>query len=98
MENLWRDVRYAVRLLVKSPVFTASVVLSLGLGIGANTTIFTLINTLFLNPLPIERASSLVAVYTVDARNTTQFGNVLPVSYPNLTDIRDQNAVFAELT
>src|SRR5262249_41469275 len=75
-----------------------SVVLSLGLGIGANTTIFTLINTLFLNPLPIENASSLVAVYTVDTRNTTGFGNVLPVSYPNLIDFRDQNEVFSEFT
>jgi predicted permease len=98
MEHLWRDLRYAVRSLVQSPAFTISAVASLALGIGANTVIFTLINTLFLNPLPVERPAELVALYTLDTKNTTGFGNLLPVSYPNLADFRDENTAFAELT
>ncbi len=98
MENLWRDLRYGVRTLMQSPAFTVSAVASLALGIGANTVIFTLINTLYLNPLPVERPAELVALYTLDTKNTTGFGNLLPVSYPNLADFRDKNTAFAELT
>src|SRR5438270_458345 len=53
LEDLWRDLRYAVRGMRKSPLFVVFVVLTLALGIGANTTVFTVINTLILNPLPI---------------------------------------------
>src|SRR5690242_2371203 len=97
MERLWKDVRFGVRTLLRAPTFTAAAVLSLGLGIGLNSTIFTLVNTLFLNPLPVSRPSELVAVYTTDAKNTSPFGNVLQVSYPNYKDYRDTNSVFAEL-
>lgn len=92
--DIWRqDLRYAIRMLVKSPGFTAAAVLSLALGIGANTTMFTLIKTIFLNPLPVAKSSELVAVFTLDAKNTTQFGNLLPLSYPNLTDFREKGAL-----
>jgi putative ABC transport system permease protein len=97
MERLWKDVLFALRTLRRSPAFTAAAVLSLGLGIGVNTAIFTLINTLFLNPLPVDRASELVAVYTVDAKNRSPFGNLLQVSYPNYKDFRDTNTVFTGL-
>ncbi len=97
MERLWRDVRFGLRTLVKAPLFTAAAVLSLGLGIGVNTAIFTVLNTLFLNPLPVAGVSELAAVYTVDAAQTTPFGNVLQVSYPNYRDFRDQNTVFSSL-
>ncbi len=69
--------RFALRTFRRSPAFAAAAVVSLALGIGVNTAIFTLLNTLFLNPLPVERASELVAVYTTDARNTSPFGNLL---------------------
>jgi len=95
MEHLRKDIRLAWRTLRRSPVFTAAAVLSLGLGIGLNTAIFTLINTLFLNPLPVDRAQELVAVYTIDAKNASPFGNVLQVSFPNYKDYRDQNTVFS---
>src|SRR5438132_765492 len=98
MERLWRDLRFGVRMLVKSPAFTAAAVLSLALGIGVNTTIFTVINTLFLNPLPVNRASELVAVFTVDANNGgSSLGSLLPVSFPNYKDFRDGNTSFSEL-
>jgi putative ABC transport system permease protein len=92
-----RDVRFALRTFLRSPAFTATAVLSLALGIGVNTAIFTVINTLFLNPLPVERASELVAVYTVDAKNSSPLGNLLSVSFPNYKDYRDSNTVFTGL-
>jgi putative ABC transport system permease protein len=97
MERLWKDIRFALRTFRRSPAFTAAAVLSLALGIGVNTAIFTLINTLFLNPLPVDRASELVAVDTVDAKNSSPFGNLLQTSYPNYKDYRDGNTVFTGL-
>ncbi len=98
MERLWKDIRFGLRTFVRAPTFTAAAVLSLGLGIGLNSTIFTLVNTLFLNPLPVSRPSELVAVYTVDAKNrSTPFSSVLQVSYPNYKDFRDTNSVFTDL-
>lgn len=94
MDTLWRDVRLSFRTFAKSPGFTAVAVLSLALGIGANTTIFTLINSVFLNPLPVKNPSQLVSIYTVDTNNPGQFSNLIPVSYKNYQDYRDQNQVF----
>src|SRR5882672_8400000 len=98
MDTIWNDIRYSVRTLIKTPAFTIAAILSLSLGIGANTTIFTLLNTLFLNPLPVEKPSELVAVLTVAGKNATQFGNLLPLSYPNLKDFRERNRVLTGLT
>ena len=78
---------------MKNPGFASVAVISLALGIGANTTIFTLINAVFLNPLPVERPSELQAVLTVDATNP----GVWTMSYPNYRDVRDENAVFTGL-
>jgi len=97
MDTIWQDVRYSVRTLIKAPAFTIAAIVSLALGIGANTTIFTLLNTLFLNPLPVARPSELVAVLTVASRNATQFGNLLPLSYPNLEDFRARNSVLTDI-
>jgi predicted permease len=97
MDKLWKDLRFGARTFLRSPAFTAAAVLSLALGIGVNTAIFTLLNTLFINPLPVDRASELVAVFTVDAKNTSPFGSVLQTSFPNYLDYRDRNDVFTGL-
>jgi len=62
MSDFLQDLRYGARLLLKAPGFTTVAALSLALGIGANTTIFTLINAVLLNPLPVEEPSRLVSV------------------------------------
>jgi predicted permease len=97
MGKLWHDLRYSIRTLAKSPGFTVVAILSLALGIGANTTIFTLINSVFLNPLPVENTSELVAAFTTDENNPGQFTNLMQVSHPNYEDWRDQNEVFSGL-
>ena len=86
------DLRFAVRLLGRSPVLTFVAALSLGLGIGANTTVFTLINQVFLRPLPLKEPSRLVSVFTADERNRQQaFGGFMPVSRLNFEDYRTKN-------
>jgi predicted permease len=94
METLIQDVRYGLRMLRKSPAFTFVAVLSLGLGIGANTTIFTLVNAVLLHSEPVKEMDRLVAVYTTDVKNQGNFFAFMPVSRPNFLDYRDQNDVF----
>jgi hypothetical protein len=69
MGTFLQDLKFGARLLAKAPGFTAIAALSLALGIGANTAIFTLINAVLLNPLPVEDPSQLVSVFTTDERN-----------------------------
>jgi predicted permease len=97
MSSVLQDVIYGARLLTRSPAFTAVAALSLALGIGANTTIFTLINAVLLNPLPVEDPSQLVSVWTVDERNTSSAFGSLQTSPLNYKDYRDKNEVFSGL-
>jgi predicted permease len=98
--TLFQDVRYGIRVLLKSPGFVAAAVVSLALGIGANATIFTMINTIFLQPLPVEKPSELMFVFGTDSNNTgtSVFGQFMPVSYPNYRDYKSDNDVFSELS
>ena len=94
IETLWQDLRFAVRLLGKSPGFTVVAVLSLALGIGANTAIFGLVDTVLLRPLPAQDPERLVTL------SFQQTGTTLaPVfSYLDYRDIRDQTAaVFSDI-
>src|SRR5258708_35442945 len=97
IEDLWRDLRYAVRTMRKSPLFVLFVVLTLALGIGANTTVFTLVNTLILNPLPVSNSSELAAVSTSQADSTSKSSSPMPISYADLKDYKSRNEVFSEL-
>ena len=98
MNAVLADVRFAVRLLSRNPILTLVAVLSLGLGIGANTTIFTLVNDVFLRPIPVDAPERLVSVFTADDRNRqTPFGANSPTSRVNFEDYRDQNEVFESL-
>jgi predicted permease len=98
METLSHDVRFALRTLRRNPGFTAAAVLSLALGIGANTTIFTLINTTLLAPIPVERPSELVAAYTTDPVGSFGgLGGLLPMSHPNFEDFRQQNEYLLDM-
>ena len=95
MESLRRDLGYALRALLKHPGFTAVALLSLALGIGANATIFSLVNSLLLSSLPVEAPDRLVAVYGTDGKNRNGFLNYMPISQPNFEDYRTQNEVFS---
>ena len=97
VEDLWRDLCYAFRTMRKSPMFVLFVVLTLAFGIGANTTVFTVINTLILNPLPVPDSSGLVALSVVKSKNISKSSVPLPMSYADLREYQSQNQVFRSL-
>jgi predicted permease len=88
MRILLQDLRYAIRLLAKNPGFTLIAVLTLALGIGANTVVFSVLNALLLRPLPVERPNELA--FLENQNGPSQ-------SFPNYKDLRDRNRTFAGL-
>jgi predicted permease len=94
--DIWRDVRYAGRRLVAEPGFTLVMVLTLALGIGANTAIFSIIDTLLLAPLPVDRPRELVLLNPSEWRNGWTTSDVT-WSYPTYQGLRDAQRVFAGL-
>ena len=94
MDSLLQDVRFAVRTLRKSPGFTFLAVLCLALGIGVNTTIFSVVNAMLLRPFPFAEPERLVALQDTQLRNGIDDASL---SYKNFLDWREQNTVFAQV-
>jgi predicted permease len=92
-----RDLRYGLRSIWKAPAFSFFAVLTLALGIGASTTVFTVVNTLLLHPLPAKDPSHLAAVYTTDMKGQKGAGSLLPSSYLNLKDYQSGSTAFTGL-
>ena len=89
MGNLWQDIRYGARMLLKQPSFTIIAIMTLALGIGANSAIFSIVNSVLLRPLQLKEPDQLVRMF-----ETLPQGGTGSVSYPNLVDWREQNDVF----
>jgi predicted permease len=95
MRQIFSDVRYALRTLRAAPLFTVLTGASIALGIGANTTIFTLLDQIVLRPLPIERPDQLVQLRIDGEFDGNTWGDGSELSYPMYIDLRDHNAVFS---
>jgi putative ABC transport system permease protein len=94
MNTFWQDLRYGARMLLKNPGFTLVAIITLSLGIGANTTIFSVINSLLLKPVPFPNAERLVLVWEGQV-NDPKDRNI--VSAPNYWDWQKQNDVFEKM-
>ncbi len=92
LESLFQDVRYSTRLLRKSPAFTTIAILTLALGIGANSALFSAVNAVLLNPLPYPDPNSLTVLFT--RASDGGFGSI---SYPNFLDWRRENRSFSAI-
>jgi putative ABC transport system permease protein len=95
METHFQNMRYALRNLVKRPVFSLIIIITLALGIGANTAIFSVVDAVLLRPMPYRDSEKLVVLW---ARNDNQNVTQAPVSYPNIVDLKDSNHVFEHLS
>lgn len=93
MESFWQDLRYGIRMLRKNPGFALVAALILALGIGANTTIFSMLKGVILRPLPgVPHADQLVDIITI-----SRGGQPWSISYPDYVDLRDRNTAFSSL-
>lgn len=87
---MWKDIRYGLRSLIKHPTFTAVCIVTLALGIGANTAIFTVVNAVVLRPLPFQDAERLAMIWTTKDSNQEQ-----PLSFADYNDLKNQTKTFS---
>src|SRR5215470_4287046 len=92
MRTLWQDLRYGARILLRKPGFASIAILTLGLGIGANTAIFSLVNSVLLRQLPFRDPSRLVWVWATRTDRDKAF-----YSIPNFIDTRERNQSLAQI-
>ena len=92
LETLWQDLRYAIRMLRHDAPFTVVAVLTLALGIGMNTAIFSIVNAVLLQPLPFAKADELVTFY-----NTSGGESKFPLSPITFLNVKRNNTVFADV-
>ena len=100
MANLWQDLRFALRVLAKKPGFTVISVLTLALGIGANTAIFSVLDSVLLRSLPVPHAEQLVTLSNPDAHGSnfgSDSGDRALLAYSEFEYFRDHNDVFSEI-
>jgi len=100
MTTIWQDIRYGVRMLAKKPGFTAVIILTLALGIGANTTIFSFLDRVILRPLAVKKPGELVKLecqYHYQHGNHSGVGKDNKFTYPLYVSYRDQSEVFSGL-
>src|SRR5678809_1629988 len=93
METLMQDLRYALRGLRKAPAFTLVALLTLALGIGVNSGIFSVVNAILYRPLPVERPNELVDIYGRESNSSAHETS----SYPNYLDYRAQSTTVSSL-
>jgi macrolide transport system ATP-binding/permease protein len=93
VESLLKDIRYALRWMRRSPGFSAVAILSLGLGVGVNTAMFSLIDSLLFRPLPVASPETLVDVFTTGGDGD----DYATSSYPDFLDLKAQNTVFSDM-
>ena len=94
METLWNDLRYGWRMLRRNPGFAIVAVLTLGIGIGANAAIFSVINSILLRPMPFKDSSRIMIVWDTDPNRHLQSGTISPAEF---LDWRDMNKSFTQL-
>jgi predicted permease len=100
MDTLWQDIRYGFRTLIKNPGFAAVAVLTLALGLGANTAIFSLTDQILLRRLPVERPDELTVLRSPGPKSGHTWSdgdNAASFSYPLYKELRDRNNVFSGL-